>query len=180
MQSISHWRDAERLRGPPSLAGHFAISRLLQDLSAKGLGMDFSIIKATRVVTGKQEALQLFECINVMQLALADSRQSRTSDRHGVASSHAQRIRHARLKEAVRVKFKTLFDLLILGATFYRFPPCSLLTKVINKADRVSREVFNPYKYNACVCICGKRSERWRREQRWDASSSGPNSMCFK
>lgn len=41
MKSISHCRDTERLRGP-SLAGNFAISWLLQNTLAKGVGMDFS------------------------------------------------------------------------------------------------------------------------------------------
>lgn len=37
-------------------------------------------------------------------------------------------------------------------------PPRSLLTKVINKADRVSREVFNPYKYDCAFVFVGSEA----------------------
>lgn len=37
-------------------------------------------------------------------------------------------------------------------------PPRSLLTKVINKADRVSREVFNPYKYDRAFVFVGSEA----------------------
>lgn len=64
------------------------------------------------------------------------------------------------LEKPSGVKFKTLFDLLILSATSIdpTPPPCSLLTKVINKADRVSREVFNPYKYDRAFVFVGSEA----------------------